>query len=125
MDRTPPATYEEARERTDRIRAGFDEIRRLQQLLPPQPKRKEADRRSVYFIEADSGLIKIGVATSPSERIRTLRTMSPVGLRLLLELPGLGASGEAELHERFAEFRSHGEWFWAEPTLVDYIRERM
>ncbi|MEV8523208.1 GIY-YIG nuclease family protein [Streptomyces sp. NPDC052000] len=124
MDRIPPATYEEARERTDSIRAGFDEIRRLQQLLPPQPKRKEADKRSVYFIEADSGLIKIGVAANPKDRIRTLRTMSPVALRLVLVLPDRGAAGESELHARFAEHRSHGEWFHPAPELIRFIQEQ-
>lgn len=124
MDRTPPSTYEEARARTDKIRAGLDEIRRLRDLLPPQPKRQETDGRSVYFIQADNGLIKIGVAGSPKDRLRTLRTMSPVALRLVLVLPGRGAPGESELHARFAEHRSHGEWFRPAPELLNYIREQ-
>lgn len=124
MDRTPPSTYEEARARTNKIRAGFDEIRQLRDLLPPELKRQEADERSVYFIQADNGLIKIGVAGSPKDRLRTLRTMSPVALRLVLELPGRGAPGESELHARFAEHRSHGEWFHPAPELISFIQEQ-
>ncbi|HEY9368353.1 GIY-YIG nuclease family protein [Streptomyces sp.] len=124
MDRIPPATYEEARARTDRIHAGFAEIRQLQALLPPQPKRQETDERSVYFIQADNGLIKIGVSDSPKNRLRTLQTMSPVALRLVLVLPGRGARGESELHARFAEHRSHGEWFHPAPELISFIQEQ-
>lgn len=122
--RIPPSTYEEARARTDKIRAGFEEINRLRGLLPRE-KKVTVDSRSVYFIEAENGLIKIGVAASPKERMRTLRTMSPVSLRLVLVLPGLGAAGEADLHRRFAEHRSHGEWFRPAPELVAYIREQL
>lgn len=124
MDRMPPSTYEEARARTDKIRAGFAEIRQLEALLPAQPKRRQADTRSVYFIQADNGLIKIGVAGSPKDRLRTLRTMSPVALRLVLVLPGRGAPGESELHARFAEHRSHGEWFRPAPELISFIQEQ-
>lgn len=114
-------TYEEARARTDKIRTGFEEISRLQSLLPRE-KKQRSDDRSVYFIQADNGLIKIGVAAKPHDRLHALRTMSPVGLRLVLAMPGLDAPGEAELHTRFAEHRAHGEWFRAAPALVEFIR---
>lgn len=115
------ATYEEARARTDKIRAGFEEINRLCALLPREERQKR-DERSVYFIQADNGLIKIGVAANPQDRLRTLRTMSPVGLRLVLVIPSLGAPGESELHTRFAEHRAHGEWFRPAAELVAFIR---
>lgn len=120
-------TQEQARTLTDRIKKGFAEANRLRALkaqLPPEVKPKPVDERSVYFIQADNGLIKIGVATSPKERLRTLRTMSPAALRLVLVLPGRGAPGESELHTRFAEHRSHGEWFHPAPELLNYIREQ-
>lgn len=128
---TVPATIspEDARALTNRIKAGFTEARYLRALRsslpePQQPKpEKQADRRSVYFIEAPNGFVKIGVAGDPRARLRTLRTMSPVPLRIALVLPGLGAAGEAELHQRFAAHRSHGEWFRPAAEITDFIKE--
>lgn len=120
-------TQEEARALTDRIKIAVAEVQRLKSLralLPTEPAAKQADTRSVYFIQADNGLIKIGVAANPKDRIRTLRTMSPVPLRLVLVLPGRGAAGESELHARFAEHRSHGEWFHSAPELISFIQEQ-
>lgn len=119
-------THEEARALTDRIKDGFAEVQRLKSLralLPTEPTAQQADTRSVYFIQAGNGLIKIGVAANPRDRIRTLRTMSPAPLCLVLVLPGRGAAGESELHARFAEHRSHGEWFHPAPELISFIRE--
>lgn len=80
------------------------------------------DQRDVYFIGAENGLIKIGVAGNPSDRIQELRTGSPVRLLLLGVIRGAGAAGERTLHEWFDPWRKHGEWFAANPALVGYIR---
>ncbi|MFD9047634.1 GIY-YIG nuclease family protein [Streptomyces zaomyceticus] len=118
--------HDQARALTDRIKAGFEETRRLKAMLPAAPKPGlAAETRSVYFIRADNGLIKIGVAAAPRERLRTIRTMSPIPLRLVLVLPGLGAAGEAELHQRFAAHRSHGEWFFPCTEIDEFIRESL
>lgn len=122
-------TPEQARALTDRIKQGFAEIHRLEaeQVLlaagSATRRPKAIDVRSVYFIQASNGYIKIGVAESPAHRLRTLRGMSPLPLRLILVLPGRGADGESELHGRFAEHRAHGEWFRPAPELLDFIQE--
>lgn len=90
-----------------------------------KPSEDLRDTRSVYFIQAANGLVKIGVAANPDGRLRTLRTMSPVSLRLVLTIPGVGAAGEAELHQRFAAHRSHGEWFHPAAELTAFIQEQM
>lgn len=118
----PTVTTDEARDLTDRIKAGFAEADRLRLLLPPKEKPVTEDRRSVYFIRADNGLIKIGVAADPKDRLHTLSTMSPVGLSLIAVIPDAGAKGESNLHRKFAAHRSHGEWFRPAPELVDYIK---
>ncbi len=85
-----------------------------------QPK---TDTRAVYFISAPmSGLIKIGVAGSPRDRLREISTMSPEPLHLIGTTTG-GQLRERALHGRFAHLRSHGEWFRAMPELLNYIRE--
>ena len=77
---------------------------------------------SVYFIEAANGLIKIGRSTDPLRRLRGLQTGSPVQLRMVLVLTGLGVADEMALHDRFAEYRSHGEWFHPGPDLIEFVR---
>jgi hypothetical protein len=65
----------------------------------------------VYVVHAPTArLVKIGTALNPEKRVQTLRRMSPVPL----ELVGISTGGpklEAQLHERFSNRRSHGEWF--------------
>lgn len=81
------------------------------------------DIRPVYFIQADEGPIKIGVAASPLYRLGGLQTASPYPLRLLAVMPNQGALGESALHAKFAHLRTHGEWFRAAPDLLAYIKE--
>lgn len=80
----------------------------------------EAERH-VYFVQAENGLIKIGVSNDPRARLRSLQTGSPVDLTLLGAAPGRGREMEAELHERFAAHRVRGEWFQPAPELIAYI----
>jgi len=54
--------------------------------------------------------VKIGVSDDPEKRLSDLQTGSPVPLVLLWQVHG-GQRLEAMLHERFATYRTHGEWF--------------
>lgn len=81
------------------------------------------DERFVYFIEAEGlGLVKIGVANCPHDRLRHLDHMSAAPLRLLgaVATDRRGAL-EKELHLRFAAHRRRGEWFEAHPEIMAYI----
>lgn len=65
----------------------------------------------VYLIgSSESPLVKIGTAQDVAARLRTLQNSSPTPLRLLWQTEG-GRGLEAALHEQFAEYRQHGEWF--------------
>ncbi len=87
---------------------------------PRRWARPPIDRSSfVYFVRA-SDMIKIGTSTNVSKRICALQTASPVRLDLLLVIPG-SADLERELHRKHAKLRSHGEWFRAEPALVEHV----
>lgn len=84
-----------------------------------------ARETQIYFIQAaPDGLIKIGKSRCAVYRLTNLRTMSPVPLELrgIMLCPD-GGRLERQLHDRFAEIRSHGEWFRPEPVLLDFIRE--
>lgn len=78
--------------------------------------------QTVYFIQANAptGLVKIGCAAHPSDRVRSLQTGSPALLTLLGTEPG-GAARERELHQQFADSRAHGEWFRPTPGLLLHI----
>jgi hypothetical protein len=65
----------------------------------------------VYLVAADAlGAVKIGLAKSPTERLRNLQTAIPTKLTLIRLLDG-GAALEQGLHHRFASARITGEWF--------------
>ncbi|MEV7013349.1 GIY-YIG nuclease family protein [Streptosporangium sp. NPDC051022] len=91
---------------------------------PQQADAEAGDARDVYFIQGiEGGPIKIGVSRDPWERLAAIQLMSPVQLHVLGTIRGVGQPEERRLHERFAEHRSHGEWFHPAPELIDYIQE--
>lgn len=66
----------------------------------------------IYAINAASGLTKIGRTRHPLKRLTTLQTGSPERLWLVacFSSPRVHRA-EALLHQRYAKYRSHGEWF--------------
>lgn len=54
--------------------------------------------------------VKIGVAKNAEARLDELRVGSPVPLHLIWKARG-GRALESSLHEYFAPYRIHGEWF--------------
>lgn len=69
------------------------------------------ESRWVYLIGTRHARpVKIGVASDVEARIGELQTGSPLPLYLIWKTRG-GQSLERDLHERFAPYRIHGEWF--------------
>lgn len=67
--------------------------------------------RWVYLVGATlTRPVKIGVAAKPEARLDDLRVGSPVPLHLIWKTRG-GRALESGLHEYFAPYRIHGEWF--------------
>lgn len=64
--------------------------------------------------------VKIGRSRNPVARINTLQTFSPTPLKTLFILEG---DRERELHQRFAAYRTKGEWFRVSGELREFIRE--
>lgn len=79
----------------------------------------------VYFVRAVTlGHIKIGQAAAPAGRLAQLQTGSPDRLELIGTVPDpTGGALEREIHRRFCHLRLHGEWYRAEPALMDFIAE--
>lgn len=78
----------------------------------------ETPTRWIYFIRGkEGGPVKIGVANDPKKRLADLQRTCPVELEIIGSRPG-DTFAERELHDRFADFRVHGEWFEPSPVIL-------
>lgn len=91
-------------------------------VAPRLPSRRRKNEDSVvYFIRnTETGMIKIGHAINPDERMRGFQTGSSAALELIGTMFG-GQKKERELHKRFKHLRARGEWFHAHDSLSSFI----
>lgn len=93
-----------------------------------RPSEQKFGRRATYLyvafapsLETNDGqqVFKVGVTSDPENRKRMFACHSPVPLKFLF-LP-LRDAGRVEMafHERFNQFRLHGEWFRASNQEVE------
>jgi hypothetical protein len=76
---------------------------------------------SIYFIQSESGPIKIGYTDKAVQgRITALQTGNAEKLNLLAVADG-GRHDETIIHKRFAKYRLNGEWFKPAQEIIDYI----
>ncbi len=78
----------------------------------------------VYFVQSDTGPIKIGVTSALKLRLAELQTGCPYALTLLLAIPG-DQKVERRLHGFFSESRTKGEWFRPDELLMKFIAARL
>lgn len=76
----------------------------------------------VYFIKPVGldGPIKIGCSGNVTSRLATLMSWSPFPLEVVATIPG-SFDLEQNIQDCFLDCLRHGEWFNAEPRLVDAI----
>jgi hypothetical protein len=74
----------------------------------------------VYFV-SDGGAVKIGFTADLEGRIAALQTGCKSRLELLAVIRGGTRSTEKLLHEFFAPYRLHGEWFARKKHLHAFI----
>jgi len=77
----------------------------------------------IYFIKANEK-VKIGYAVDPSKRIPAIQTSSPFDLEVLLIIDG-NYDKEYELHKRFQDMRTSGEWFEFGEPIKSFIKENL
>lgn len=82
--------------------------------------KENASKQVVYFIRAESGPIKIGIAIDPMARLAQIQQHNHEELELLAVEPG-DRDRERYLHDRFAKIKIRGEWFYPEKPLWDHI----
>lgn len=74
----------------------------------------------IYFAQAEwGGPVKIGYCGTGQEtnRLRMIQTHNPTPMRLTRVIKGDRAD-ERALHQRFADLRIRGEWFYPAPELA-------
>ena len=81
---------------------------------------ERGEESCLYFIRAQGGPIKIGIAGAPTRRREELQPGNHLQLRLVHWVPG-GRPAERLAHDAFAPLRIRGEWFRPEPVLLDFI----
>jgi len=123
----------EQRQNTGQLAPTEDDLRRVaaevyDQLEADRKARRKRETKEatlVYFVRAQTvGLIKIGIAADPDQRLATLQVGSPDRLTLLgVIAPPDAARTESDLHAAFHRERRHGEWFEPSPRLLDFIQQ--
>lgn len=87
--------------------------------MPVEPRGTVHRKTHIYFVQGvDGGPIKIGRADDPHARLRELQVGSPVILRLC-RAEIAPQNWETRLHQTFAAYRLHGEWFKPHPILAN------
>lgn len=86
-------------------------------MIAPKPS-------SLYLIEAENGLVKIGCSKWPAERLKAVRLHCCEPTRLIAAWPGRKAD-ELALHARFEAYRIHTEWFRPEGEFASFVDEML
>lgn len=83
-------------------------------------KQSQKTSRQVYVIEAENGLVKIGSTANIAGRLKTLRTGSPIPLRLAYFSAPLVNAFRVEYAAQVSLWEHHtaGEWFAVEPSVA-------
>lgn len=85
-------------------------------------------KHRVYFVQSESGLVKIGYCRDMRYRMYGIRHATKGAVKLLATI-GEGLPGDAarklerHLHGRFAAHRVEGEWFLPAPEIMRFIAE--
>lgn len=76
--------------------------------------------RTIYFVQSEGGVIKIGTSKKLSDRPATLEKKHKTRLEILgLRAGTVGA--ELSIHEKFSDEAIGGEWFNPSPRLLSFI----
>jgi hypothetical protein len=88
--------------------------------LAVSPANDNQIRSLVYFIDTETGYLKIGISNNPSSRRDQLQIGCPVPIRLACvwdtQRDGIDPRKmEQSLHRNLAPYKTHGEWFKMPP----------
>lgn len=76
----------------------------------------------VYFVINDKNKIcKIGFSLDPQKRLKQIQTGCPYPLRLYRQIEGTYEL-EKQLHKKFQQYKTNGEWFYIKDRLFEYLK---
>jgi len=76
----------------------------------------------LYFIRSNNH-VKIGISSNVSERIEELQRGNPIKLEILGVIKNSSFKKEEEIHNKFINLRTVGEWFKYENSIAEYINK--
>lgn len=89
--------------------------------MTPSDYKRAMRKPVVYFVVCTvTKRIKVGHTERLDDRLAVIQAMSPTMLELRATISG-GRREELEVHTRFADEHSHGEWFHGGGLLSAYI----
>lgn len=102
---------------------------RISRLNIPEPDREYTKKsslrwknRRIYFIQAETGEIKIGSANNVRHRLECFQIGCPCKLIILKSKKIKELMPERELFKKFSKHRKYGEWFYPADELLDFIK---
>lgn len=98
--------------------------RRSSENVVALPSPVAADRMGYVYFLFVGDRVKVGFSTNPSNRMRELSTGLPRPPRTILMMRGRPRD-ERRLHAQLGAYRTNGEWFAVNQTLMRYILRLM
>jgi len=77
----------------------------------------------IYLVAHLNQFVKIGFTKNINKRLSQLQVSSPVKLEVLHLIEG-NVSLEKELHQKFKDFRTSGEWFNYDSSILEYFIDK-
>jgi len=74
----------------------------------------------VYFIESESGLVKIGKSSNPEKRLKALQVANSEKLKIIKII---NKNAEKKIQSYFKSERVNGEWFKKSQKMIDFINQ--
>lgn len=88
----------------------------------PMMRSSEKAKGCVYLLQAENGLVKIGISTNIEIRLRGMQNASPIAIKLLAyaDVPQPGVL-ENQLHIKYGQYHHHGEWLSIPDDLLSQL----
>ncbi len=120
-------SIEAYRKRMDKEEEMYQKNKEFQKWKKEKQKQKLKSRlrkkfKYIYFLQCETGEIKIGIAYNVKKRISSIQLATPHKLTLLKKVKITDFIMEKKLHEMFKKHHKQGEWFYPAEEILNYIK---
>jgi hypothetical protein len=89
----------------------------------PKPRKSASSGSFIYVVQADNGMLKIGISTNPSARLAQLRTASPFKPPIWERSGATATQSRPRRTKRLRDIAckangSTAQWIWPSPPLA-------